>query len=316
MRRVSYRRVFGALALGAALGTAAVAATPAVSREERLRAERLLPRFEKLKVLHAAKTAPQPGEWLAEHPEPGQSFGDFLASKPQKATPARRTLYFQPIGEIEGARKAVLEFTADYTARFFGLPVKVLDPIPLSEIPASAQRVHPTWGMHQLLAPYLLEELLAPRKPADAVAVLGLTAVDLYPDPTWNFVFGEAEPESSVGVWSIYRNGDPEKSPEEMQACLRRTVAIATHELGHLLGIDHCVAWECQMNGVNHRAEADSRPLEYCPACQQKLAWFTGADSLLRVQRLAEATRAHGLHRDVDFFEREARLLDHGFTSD
>jgi archaemetzincin len=307
--KVRFGRVIAALALGAAVGAAIVAAMPRPTREEILRAERLEPRFEALKGLHAPKTPPRPGEWLTEHEEAGQSFQDFVAASPPRATSARRTLYLQPIGEIGGAHKAILELTADYTSRFFGLPVKMLEPIPLSAIPASAQRVHPSWGMRQLLAPYLLEEVLAPRKPADAVALLGLTAMDLYPEPSWNFVFGAAEPDLSVGVWSIYRNGDPEASPEERRSCLRRTLATATHEIGHLLGIDHCLAWECQMNGANHRAEADSRPLEICPVCQQKLAWITGVDPLTRARRLAEITNAQGLAADARFFEREALLL-------
>ena len=44
----------------------------------------------------------------------------------------------------------------------------------------------------------------------------------------------KAAPEQGVGIWSIYRNGDPEKSPEELKLCLMRTIQTAAHELGHV----------------------------------------------------------------------------------
>lgn len=40
-----------------------------------------------------------------------------------------------------------------------------------------------------------------------------------------------------------------------------------------MLGIPHCVAYECCMNGSNHLAEKDARPLEFCPECTAKLWW-------------------------------------------
>ena len=51
-----------------------------------------------------------------------------------------------------------------------------------------------------------------PRRPEDAVAVLGLTTSDLWPGEGWNFVFGQASLRDRIGVWSLYRFGDPERS--------------------------------------------------------------------------------------------------------
>lgn len=276
---------------------------------ERLRAEKLEPRFERLRALHAPKTPPRRGEWLAEYPEEGQSFAEYLERRPRRATPDRRTLYLQPIGVFEGAQQKIVEDTADFTARFFGLPVKTLPAIPLVKVPARARRKNPGTGQEQLLAPFLNESILAPGKPEDALAVLGLTAVDLYPEESWNFVFGQAHPGLGVGVWSIYRNGDP-STPEGYRQCLLRTITTATHELGHLFDIDHCVGWECQMNGSNHREEADSRPLELCPHCLQKLVHGTGADPAARFRALAEFDRAHALPIEAAFVERSLKALE------
>ena len=41
---------------------------------------------------------PGPHDWLAAHREPGQTFDDFLAMRPNRPTSARRVIYLQPPG--------------------------------------------------------------------------------------------------------------------------------------------------------------------------------------------------------------------------
>lgn len=41
--------------------------------------------------------------------------------------------------------------------------------------------------------------------PQGAFCVVGITMVDLYPDETWNFVFGQAKSAAGVGVFSFAR---------------------------------------------------------------------------------------------------------------
>ena len=295
----------GALAAATAVGVLAAAAAKK-PRDVELRAEKLEPRFERLKALHAAKTPPKPGEWLESFPEKGQSVAEFMREMPDRPTAKRRTIYLQPIGAFAGARGRILAATADYVERFFGLPVKTLPAVPLSQIPAEARRVHPSWGNEQILAPWVNNNLLYDKKPADAVAMLGLTDVDLYPEPSWNFVFGQAATDLGVGVWSIWRDGDPEK---QFKRVLTRAIQTATHEIGHLFGLAHCIGFECQMNGSNNREEADSRPLEVCPACLQKLCAFTGSDPVVRFTRLAEFADAQGFAEEAQKLRASAKLL-------
>lgn len=269
-------------------------------RARQLRAERLEPPFERLKVLHRPKVPSRPGDWLHAHRESGQSVVEYRNAHPVRPEPGRSTLYLQPIGDFSAAQEEVVRKTQDYLERFFGLPVVLRQPLPLSAIPASARRVHPSWGIPQVLTTYILEQVLLPRRPADAVAFLALTAEDLYPDPSWNFVFGQASLRERIGVWSLYRNGDPEESREAFQLCLERTLKTAAHELGHMLGLHHCVAYECLMNGSNHRAEADARPLALCPADLEKLCWNVGCDPVDRFGRLAEFARKNGLDAGYD----------------
>lgn len=304
----------GAAAMAVTLGSLAVAASRApppptgIKRAEELRAEKLEPRFERLAPSHAPKAAPRPGEWLAQFPEePGQSFAEYVRRKPFKPTPEQRTIYFKPIGAFVGPREKILNATAEFTGQYFGLPVKILDPMPVSEIPAEARRINALSDEEQLLTTWVMEKKLFPNKPKDALVLIGLTAVDLYPEPSWNFVFGEAMPDAGVGIWSIARFGDP-STPAGLARCLRRTAATAVHEIGHLFGIDHCVAWECQMNGSNSLEESDKAPLDVCPQCLQKLVWYSGLDPEQRFKALARFARDQGLEKDAAPLERRAAL--------
>lgn len=45
----------------------------------------------------------------------------------------------------------------------------------------------------------------------------------------------------------------------------------ATHELGHMFGLQHCIYYECLMMGTNSPAEAARKPAYFCPICYRKL---------------------------------------------
>jgi archaemetzincin len=258
-----------------------------------------------IRTLHARKLPPRPGDWLDQHAEPGQTFDDYRASDLNRATVERTTIYLQPFGEFDAAQSRLIAATSDLLGRFYGVPVKTLDRIGLDAIPGTARRIHPTWGDHQVMTSYVLD-LLRKRRPGDAVAMLGLTTADLWPGKGWNFVFGQASLQDRVGVWSLYRQGDPHA---EYTTCLRRTLKTAAHETGHMLGILHCTAYECGMNGSNHRAEADARPLWFCPEDEMKVWWASRVDPAARYARLVEFAEEHGLVDEVRFWHRSLAAL-------
>ena len=108
--------------------------------------------------------------------------------------------------------------------------------------------------------------MLKPHRPIDAVAVLGLTAEDLWPGDDWNFVFGQASLSERVGVWSLHRNGNVDGSVDEQRLFLRRTLKTAVHETGHMLSIPHCIAFQCGMNGSNSLVRGIDRDFQREPA--------------------------------------------------
>jgi archaemetzincin len=181
--------------------------------------------------------------------------------------------------------------------------------VPISAFPAHARRKHPDWGDEQLLSTYILDDLLLPDRPNDALAYLGLTACDLWPGEGWNFVYGQAKLRDRVGVWSIYRNGDPEEGAEAFRLCLRRTLMTAAHETGHILTMRHCTAFSCLMNGSNHQEERDSRPLNPCPVCLRKLMWNLQVDATAYLRRLAAFCASRGFD-EGEWYARAADSLE------
>lgn len=261
----------------------------------RATAQRLLP-------LHRAKTAPpQPWEWLAQHQEDGQTFAGYVASRPNRVSAERTTLYLQPIGDFDAPRQRLIADTADLLRRFYGTPVTIAGVMDPAIVPAKARRHHPGGGQEQFLTSHLLDQVLKPRRPADAVAVLGLTTTDLWPGEGWNFVFGMATFTERVGVWSLWRYGDP---ATDYATCLRRTLKVAVHETGHMIGIAHCIAYECLMNGSNSLRETDEGPLHFCPECEAKVWWACHSDPAKRYASLVEFTKAHQLQAEAAFWER------------
>jgi archaemetzincin len=265
--------------------------------------------FKKLLPLHKTIAEPKPGDWLAEHEEAGQTFRQYVASKPVKPDRKRGVIYVQPLGELNQTQRKIIDLTAEFMGIYFDLPVKTREDLSLSIIPKKARRKHPSWGMDQILSTYVLDDVLRPRLPKDACTYVAFTTSDLWPGEGWNFVFGQASLRGRVGVWSIYRNGDPKESEEAFKLCLRRTIKIGTHETGHMFSMQHCTLFECNMCGSNHRVESDSRPLALCPNCLAKLCHATGADPARRFEKLIEFCKTNGLDEEREFYEKSLAAL-------
>jgi archaemetzincin len=272
--------------------------------------ESLYPEVEdRLRPLAAPLLPPLPGDWLAEHPERGQTFGQYRAASPVRRGPDRSTIHLCLLGRFTDAQRRVLDLTRDYLALFFDVPVLIRRHLSLSQVPASARRRHPQWGDQQLLTTFILHRMLGPDRPANALAYLALTATDLWPGRGWNFLFGEADFRRRVGVWSIYRNGNPGPGEAAFRLCLRRTLLIATHETGHILTMRHCTAFACLMNGCNSQQERDGMPLPLCPVCLRKLLWNLQAEPVPYLRQLEAFCREHGLD-EADWYSRAIGTLD------
>ena len=84
---------------------------------------------------------------------------------------------------------------------------------------------------------------------------------DLYPDPAWEYVFGQASSQDRVGIYSFARY-DPlfwgeKRTPEAKVDLLIRSIGVLLHETCHMFGLSHCIYYRCLMNGANNLTESD-----------------------------------------------------------
>jgi len=293
----SRRSLLKLMACAPALAGAAVPSDPIAIAAGRIRS------------LFKAKLPIRAGDWLSEHKEAGQSYQEFRKAASGRAIDTYSTLRIVPIGLMTSGQMTVLEAVSDFLRPFFGLTLAFDPPVRQATIPDNAQRVLYQRAPKQLLTTYVLDDVLMKRRQPKDAAVLGITGMDLWPGPGWNFVFGQASLTNRVGVWSMARNGNPDDREAMRQICIIRTVQTAAHETGHMFGIRHCTAYECGMNGSNHSEERDRQPLEFCPECQPKIWWSLGLDPLGRSRALARVARKYGLEPMAGAFDRETAAL-------
>ncbi|HYY14678.1 MAG TPA: archaemetzincin [Chthoniobacterales bacterium] len=261
----------------------------------------------------AFQPIPQPGrsDWLAVHPEPGQTFVQFKASRPNRPTQDRHLIYLQPLGGFVPERSPALDKLREFAAAFFAMEVKVLPAIAIEHSRFTTRR-NPLTGNRQILTGDVLQ-FLQSHVANDAFCVLGITMEDLYPEPSWNFVFGQASLRERVGVYSFARY-DPAfygalRTADYERLLLRRSCKVLAHETGHMFGLAHCTFFNCLMNGSNHLGESDRRPLHLCPVCLPKLQWSIGFDVLERYRALERVDRALGFDDEADWFSRRTEAL-------
>jgi archaemetzincin len=240
-------------------------------------------------------------DWSFRHPEERpQTLEAFQAQRTPISSPAAKTFYIQPLGTLDKADQRTVEETARLLEHWFGSPVKTLAPLSVAELPPSARQ-----GT-QLLTGFLLNQVLLPKRPSDAIAVLGVTTEDLTPGAGWSFVFGQASLSEKVGVWSLARLKD--RNGDQARTRLR-LFKLATHETGHMYGIEHCLVARCGMNGSNSIMETDRGPLAFCPECAAKLWHATGREPAKWFRELETFARAHQLPEEAAIWQHSRETL-------
>jgi len=257
---------------------------------------------------------PRPGDWLAVHPERGQTFDDFVRSRPNRPDPGHKKIYLQPLGEFREDRSPSVETLKECAANYFAMDVVALPSLSISGRTFTT-RTNPFTGNRQILTGDVLG-FLRGRLPRDAFCVLAITMEDLYPHPSWNFVFGQASLRERVGVFSFARY-DPafygEKRGENFQRLLlRRSCKVLVHETAHMFSLEHCIFFKCILNGSNHLEESDSRPLSLCPVCLRKLQFSIGFDVVDRFEGLLSFYRKIGLDREARWVEKRLKGISGG----
>lgn len=256
--------------------------------------------------------APMPpvreGDWLETNAEPGQTVPQYVAARPNAPSAERGVIYLQPIGAWSEDRGPTAPELAVHITAYFGLPVKplpALDPAFMNV----TRREHD--GHVQLDASDILDELET-RVPDDAYCVAALTLEDLYPDDTFNYVFGLARLRERVGVFSFARYHPAFFEPgraARRDLLVQRAFKIMTHEIGHMFGMEHCTFFACNMNGTNNLDELDRQPTHLCPVCLRKLHLAAPFDPKARYETLAQSYARHDLGADARWARERAEAL-------
>ena len=252
---------------------------------------------------------PRPGDWLAEHTESGQTFEEFKREGWNRPDRTRKRIILQPVGEFKSEASPPLDKLSEYAKEFFSMDVTTLEIVDGKGLTA---RKNPHTGNVQILTRDFMDLLLR-RLPPDAFCMLGVTMTDLYPDPSWNFVFGEASLRDRVGVYSFARY-DPAfygeaRNEGYQKLLLKRSLRVLSHETAHMFGLQHCIYYRCVMNGSNHLEESDSRPLHLCPVCLRKLHYSMGFDVVDRYKGLLQFYAKVGLTEEMQWVSKRLESL-------
>lgn len=256
-------------------------------------------------------TAPGPHDWLAHHKEPGQAYNEYIDTGPIKQDNIRNMIYLQPLGSFPDGRSPSLKMLKEFAGAYFAVDVKIIPAMSLSDHNFTT-RINDLTGERQILTGDILD-LLIKNIPPDAYCVLSITMKDLYPAPTWNFVFGQAYLREHAGVFSFARY-DPvfygiDRTEDYKKILLLRSCKVLAHEVCHMFGLYHCIYYQCCMNGSNHLKESDSRPIHLCPVCLRKLYYSIGFDIITRYHELSKFYEKSGFGNEVRWLDNRLKKI-------
>lgn len=166
---------------------------------------------------------------------------------------------------------------------------------------------------------------LRQRIPDDALCMIGLTMLDLYRDETDLFVAGMAAGNQRVAIFSLYRydpcltfsienwyeveESNPMSETDRLHIILQRSCKLLVHEICHLLGIDHCIFFDCCMNGSGHLREDFRQPMHLCPVDLHKLHSLVGFDVVNRYEDLHSFYQREGFEAEQKWVARRLKYL-------
>ena len=227
--------------------------------------------YSKQLVNQPALPAIMENDWLDLHPEKGQHFLDFAQDSPPSLS-SDSIIYLLQLGAFTAKQQAVFNELQQHLLRFYPFNIQHLQAITIEQLPDSLIRWKKT--NRQVHSSNLLSYLSSVTTLSNKFALVIITTADLYPDERLSYVFGQASRHQKAAVISLNRLGNIAYDRGYRQSS-SRSKKLLTHELGHALGMAHCISFSCNMNGSNHLKELDRQTPNLCADCWLKLKWKT-----------------------------------------
>lgn len=237
---------------------------------------------DKIEKLQKPLPKPRPNDWLSLHYEEGQTFDAYRNFKNPLKT-EQRIIYLKQIGNFDEDEERIFLWVKKYLELFFQTQVGILNQQNLDSIPSQYQRER--FGHIQVMTPHIFS-FLPNSTQENELAYLALTNVDIYPNNSMNFVFGQADYSTRIGATSMFQLKVVKNDSINVLQSAIKIAKTASHEIGHMLGINHCTAFACLMNGANNNEEADRQPMHFCSECSAKLIWYLDLDFAKRSKEL------------------------------
>jgi archaemetzincin len=182
---------------------------------------------------------------------------DLPSERPQRCADS---ICLAPLGEIEEDVLSTLEWRLHDE---FALPIRRLKPA--GEPVSALDRTRSQWNS------IVIMNGLADDPPEDALCVLAVTQKDLF-IPILDCVYGTAGLHGRVAVVSLARlRQEFYGLNPDRYLLLSRLTKVAVHEVGHILGLEHCRTDGCVMSLSMDIHKLDLTSDQFCRECSTLL---------------------------------------------
>lgn len=255
-------------------------------------------------------------------------------------------IYLLPVGQLPVDISLLVEFAE----LFLGVPFSVLAEIEVEKKGKKVLLRHPAAddgaggnigtvvetrtnnnGRFQLNVTSALKHVRSnlEKSAKTSLAVIGLTQCEMYDTKPDLFVAGMASGNERIALFSVLRyhpnlTFSPEHwyhvttkpkskcvSDEEVtKLMLARSLKLLVHETMHLLGLEHCIYFDCIMNGSGHLEEDYKQSMFLCPVCLKKMYLLVKFDVLDRYKDLMKFYETVGMDQEFQWVKKKLKILE------